>query len=336
MISVSGKNWEEISINKRLVEKIKIDHNFSEIISKLIVERNYSDKEIYSLNNDICFSNPFLENKDFISAVDLLKLHLNKKSKFLVIGDYDVDGCVSTSLIINFLNKFSVNNTFYIPDRVVDGYGANINLIKKLINKEIPDLIIMVDCGSNSKNIINFLNKNKIDTIIIDHHNINHPYPKSNVLINPKKKCDYSKYDYYCSAFLTFLFLDLYIRKNRLKININNQLIYVALATIADVMPLRENNRFILKKIVENFDINKDLFLNTLFKLNNLNKKLDYEDLAYIVAPTINSAGRISNANIVVELLTTSNKMRIKKITNDLFAFNLKRKKIEKIAMKKF
>ncbi len=335
MISVSGKCWEEISVNKRLLDKVKIDNNFSEILSKLIIYRNFSNREIYSIENNVDFTNPFLKNNDFKIAAEILKKNIDNQSKILVIGDYDVDGCISTSLIINFLNKHNINSSYYIPDRLKDGYGASIKLIKKLVKEKFPKLIIMVDCGSNSNNSVEFLKNNKIDSIIIDHHNISKPYPKANIVINPKKECDYRHYDYYCSAFLTYLFLDFYNRKNNSKITIADQLIYVALATLADVMPLRENNRFLLKKIIKRFDINKNLFFKMIFKLNNLNKKLDFDDLSYIIAPTINSAGRISNANNVIKLLTSSNEKNINEITNKLFEFNKKRKIIENIVINK-
>ena len=335
MISVSGKNWEEISLNKRLVQKIKIEHSLSLTTSKLIIDRGFSKREIHSLMNNLELYNPFFKKKDFISAAEILRKHINKRNKILIIGDYDVDGCTSTSLIVNFLNKFNVKNSYYIPDRIKDGYGANLNLIKRLIKDNLPKLVIMVDCGSSSNDTVDFLNKKNINSIIIDHHDINHPYPKSTSLINPKKNCDYKKYDYLCSAFLTYLLIDLYVKKNNLKLNISDQLIYVAIATIADVMPLREENRFVIKDVIENFDLNKNIFLKYLFKLNKINKKLDFDDVGFLIAPSINSAGRIDNANKVVELLTCNDELKIKKITANLFKFNEKRKKIENLIMEK-
>ena len=105
MISVSGKNWEEHYTNKRIVEKIKIDHNLNEIQSKIILSRNYSKEEIYLIKNKIDLKNPFYNVKDFISACELLRRNFKNQSSILVIGDYDVDGCMSTSLFVNFLKK---------------------------------------------------------------------------------------------------------------------------------------------------------------------------------------------------------------------------------------
>ena len=190
MKSVSGKNWEEININKRLVEKIKIEHNLSIIQAKILISRYFSETEIYSIKNEINLTNPFFKNKDFILGCELLKSNIQKKNNILIIGDYDVDGCISTSLMVNFLKKFNVNCNYYIPDRFKDGYGATKKLIKELIKKFSPKLIIFLDCGSSSHQGLDFIKESKISSLIIDHHNIQKPFPKSNVIINPKKKLD--------------------------------------------------------------------------------------------------------------------------------------------------
>ena len=103
MKSISGQNWEELKINNRLLEKKKIDYNLTNIQAKLAISRNFTDEEIYSIKNEVNFGNPFTKTKDFLLACDLLTNHINKKNKILVIGDYDVDGCISTSLMVNFL-----------------------------------------------------------------------------------------------------------------------------------------------------------------------------------------------------------------------------------------
>src|SRR6056300_337525 len=125
MISVSGKNWEEYYTNKRIVEKIKIDHNLDEIQSKIILSRNYTKEEIYLIRNKIDLKNPFYNTKDFISACELLRRNFKNQSNILIIGDYDVDGCMSTSLFVNFLKKKKAKVNYFIPNRFKDGYGAS-------------------------------------------------------------------------------------------------------------------------------------------------------------------------------------------------------------------
>ena len=330
MISVSGKYWEEIKTEKRLLDKVKIDHNLNEFQAKLIIERNFTEEELLSIRNKVTLKNPFFKKKDFLSACELLELHIKKKNRILIIGDYDVDGCLSTVLMVNFLKKNQAKVKYFIPDRFKDGYGASEKLIRKLISSDKPELIIFLDCGSSSYNAIKFINSKNISSLIIDHHNINKPYPSSDVIINPKKICDYNKHDYLCTVFLTYLFIDLYIKKNQLNISIKDDQIYVLIATVADVMPIRGINRFLALNVINNFDVNNNFILSNLFKILKVKKKLELDDLAYLIAPILNSAGRLSNANQIVELFTTqSNDIKIK-ILKKIFELNQKRKLIEK------
>ena len=187
MISVSGKDWEEKKFNKRITDKIKIDNNFSELVARQIVSKNFNADELYLINNNLELKNPFTQKKDFLNAVNLLDNSVQNNEHICIIGDYDVDGCTSTTLIVKLLKKIKASYSYYIPNRFEDGYGSSLNLVKKIIKKK-PNLIIMLDNGSSSTEAINFLNIRKIKSIIIDHHEIYNPYPKSNILINPKKK----------------------------------------------------------------------------------------------------------------------------------------------------
>ena len=186
MISISGKKWIERKINKNSIEKIKQDYKFSYILSKLIISRNFNLSEINAINNNLKVTNVFKNIKDFNESSDLLMKSIQKKEIICVLGDYDVDGSTATSLFVRYFNHIKQPHFYYIPDRKKDGYGATKKLFEKLILKR-PNLVIMVDCGSTSNDAIEFLKKNNIKSIIIDHHEINRPYPKANVIINPKK-----------------------------------------------------------------------------------------------------------------------------------------------------
>ncbi len=329
MISVSGKSWEEIKVSKRIIDKVIIDLDLSVIQSKIIISRNFSNDEIFLLNNKVNYTNPFFKNKDFLSACSLINNAIKSKDRILIIGDYDVDGCVSTSLLVNFFKKFNLDTDYYIPDRLKDGYGANKDLIYKLISLKKTNLIIFVDCGSSAQETINFINKLNVKSLIIDHHNIQKPYPKSNVFLNPKKNLDYNNYDYLCTAYLTYLLIDLYIRLNELKISFKEDLIYVLLASIADVMPLRGINKILAKNVLKDFKVNNNFVIDNLLKISKRKKKIELDDLGYFIAPILNSAGRLDNANQIVELLTTTSKKKIIEISNYIYNLNIKRKSIE-------
>src|SRR6056300_1223754 len=330
MISISGKNWEEEYTNKRLIEKIKIDHGFNDIQSKIILSRNYSSEEIYLIKNKIDLKNPFYNTKDFLLGCEILEKNLKSQSKVLIIGDYDVDGCMSTCILFNFLKQNNAKVNYIIPDRFKDGYGASKNLIIKLIKQFDPNLIIFLDCGSNSYEAIKFIKSKKIQSLIIDHHNVNNPYPDSDVFINPKKRVEYNKFDYVCTTFLTYLFIDCYIRFKKKNFSIQNKLIYVLLATVADVMPIRGINKILSKKILSKFDSNENFIIKNILKYLNIKKKIELYELGYKIAPLINAAGRLSNANQIVELFTTQSKNRVLEILENICKLNDKRKLIER------
>ena len=333
MESVSGKYWEESKINQRVFEKIKSENNFPDIINKLILLRNFNKEEIFTINNKIKLINPFFRIKDFDVSFNTLKETIEKKGKILIIGDYDVDGIVSTALFIKFLKILNYPYDFYIPDRLKDGYGASLKLIKKLIKKK-PNLVIMLDCGSNSNESVELLNMNSINSIIIDHHEIHKPYPKTKNLINPKKECDYENFNYLCSASITFFFIDYFLNKEKLKNDFNQNLIYVLLATVCDIMPLRYINRIIAKNILQNFDFNKNYFFNKLFEISKINRPLNIEDLGFLIGPMINSSGRIGNPNKAVNLLIATENKLVDKLISELIELNKKRKVIEENIIK--
>ena len=199
MISVSGRDWEQNKINKNSVEKLKQDYNFSDIVSKLIISRKFDETELNSINNNLHLNNVFLKNEDFEKSIKIVIDSINSNEKVCILGDYDVDGSAATSLFIRFFESIKHPFFYYIPDREIDGYGASKKLFQKLILKK-PKLVIMVDCGSTSNEAINFLNDNKIKSLIIDHHEINRPFPKANMIINPKKDNGYIQYDYLCAT----------------------------------------------------------------------------------------------------------------------------------------
>ena len=333
MESVSGKYWEESKINQRIFEKIKSENNFPDIINKLILLRSFNKEEIFTINNKIKLINPFFRIKDFDVSFNTLKETIEKKGRILIIGDYDVDGIVSTALFIKFLKILNYPYDFYIPDRLKDGYGASLKLIKKLIKKK-PNLVIMLDCGSNSNESVELLNMNSINSIIIDHHEIHKPYPKTKNLINPKKECDYENFNYLCSASITFFFIDYFLNKEKLKNDFNQNLIYVLLATVCDVMPLRYINRIIAKNILQNFDFNKNYFFNKLFEISKINRPLNIEDLGFLIGPMINSSGRIGNPNKAVNLLIATENKLVDKLISELIELNKKRKNIEENIIK--
>ena len=332
MISVSGKKWEQKKNNKNSIEKLKQDYDFSEILSQLIISRKFDKDEINSIDNDLKLNNIFLRNDDFEKSIELVTNTINNKENICILGDYDVDGSSATALFVRFFQSINHPFFYYIPDREKDGYGASKKLFQKLILKN-PKLVIMVDCGSTSNEAVVFLNDNKIKSLIIDHHEINKPFPTANAIINPKKDNGYIEYDYFCATTLVYFFLDLLSQRIKSKIKISDYLIYVLLATVCDVMPIRKLNRLIAITTLKNFDINKNIAFNTLFNLNNKKNKLNINDLGYLIGPILNAGGRLGKSSYATELLSSDNMNIINIRSNELIKLNNKRKEIETLIL---
>ena len=332
MISVSGKKWVQKKNNKNLIEKLKQDYDFSEILSKLIISRKFDNDEISSIDNDLKINNIFLKNDDFEKSIKLVTNSINNKENICILGDYDVDGSSATALFVRFFKSINHPFFYYIPDRERDGYGASKKLFQKLILKK-PKLIIMVDCGSTSNEAVVFLNENNVKSLIIDHHEINKPYPEANAIINPKKDNGYIEYDYFCATTLVYFFLDFLSQKIKSKIEMSDYLIYVLLATVCDVMPIRKLNRLIAITTLKNFDIKKNIAFNTLFNLNDKKSKLEINDLGYLIGPILNAGGRLGKSSYATELLSSDNIDIVNIRSNELIKLNNKRKEIETLVL---
>ena len=272
MISVSGKTWTQQKVNKNLVEKVKQDYGFSDILSQLIISRKYDLSEIYGIKNKQKITNLFKDDYDYQKASVLLFETIRNNENICILGDYDVDGVCATSILIRYFNHINQKHFFYIPDRVNDGYGPSKKLFKKLLLKK-PKLIIMVDCGSTANEAIDYLNKNNVKSIIIDHHEINKPYPRSNAIINPKKNSSNLEKSFLCATSLTYFFVDFLIKKSRSNFKLSNLLIYVLLATICDVMPLRKINKIIAQNTISDFNLKDNFPLKYIFNQFSLKKK---------------------------------------------------------------
>ena len=326
MISISGKEWKEHKIPKRLIDKYSSDFDISENLSKFYLIRNFNKEDILvkNITNNL---NIFSDSKDFLLGAKMIIDIIRNKKKTLIFGDYDVDGISSITILSSYFKHLGHPFKYVIPDRFIDGYGPNIRLLEKNLDKEI-DNIIFLDCGSNSHNVIDYLKTKKIKSIIVDHHIINNlDIPKSDVLINPTKNNQKLSENNVCAATLTFFLVDLINKKLNSKFRLYDYFIFSLISTICDLMPLRGFNRKILTIGFKN-PVIKNKGLKKLIS-NNLKKKLSYKDIGFNIGPLINSSGRIANANNVVELFLSQNDDEIKKIIDKMINHNEIRKRIE-------
>ena len=326
MISISGKEWKEYKTPKRLIDKYSSDFDISENLSKFYLTRNFNKEDILIREASYNNLNIFSKNKDFLSASEMITDIINNKQKTLIFGDYDVDGISSITILSSFFRYLNHPFKYVIPDRFIDGYGPNIKLLDQNLDKDV-DNIIFLDCGSNSCEVINYLKKKKIKTIIIDHHIINNfDIPKSDIIINPIKNKVQIDDNNVCTATLTFFLVDIINKKINSKFRLNDYFIFCLISTICDVMPLKGFNRKILiigfkKLFIKNKGLKK--------LIGKLKNKLSYQDIGFKIGPLINSSGRMAKANDVVELFLSQDDFKIDNIIDKMNSYNLMRKRIE-------
>tara|TARA_B100000427_G_C15517098_1_gene598666 strand:- start:2967 stop:4760 length:1794 start_codon:yes stop_codon:yes gene_type:complete len=332
--SLLSNYWIKKDIDKRLSLNISQKFSLSDITSNLLASRSIKIDEIkYFLNPTLDFylPNPSIFN-DMENSVNRVFNAIEKKEKIAILGDYDVDGVSSIVLLKKYFEFYGINPFTYIPDRIKEGYGPNKNAID-IIKQEKISLLVMVDCGTNSHEIINYLLEKKIDLIIIDHHKSNEKHSKNICLINPNSILDTSGYGFLCTAGLVYIFLyslnKLIKSKKKKIIDISNYLDLVALATVCDVVPLININRAFVYQGLKILSKRDNLGLKILSDEGQLNKKPDEEDLGFFFGPRINAGGRVGKPNIGEKLLITNEEYEADLLVKQLNTLNYQRKLIE-------
>ena len=326
------KQWNTLNLDNKLTNKLANDLNVSIDISKLLIKRGITDfdsaKDFFRPNLDNTHD-PFLM-KGMGLAVDRLIKAKNSNEKVLIYGDYDVDGTTSVSMMYLFLASQAINCQFYIPDRYEEGYG----LSKKGIDfayKEKISLIITLDCGITAVKQVNYANKKGIDIIICDHHNPGTILPEAHTILNPKQiDCNYPFKDL-CGCGVGFKLISAYYIKNNLNIKETySYLDLLALATVADIVPIIDENRIYTYYGLKKINQNPNKGLDCLIKRSDRMNEIKSSDISFGIAPLINAAGRISHAKNAVKLLIEKDSNHIKKYAEVLYHNNNERRMIEK------
>lgn len=300
-----NKRWEILPIDEKkqiLLEKnLHISSSLAEILTRKNLDENSA--KLFLNPTKIPYHDPFLL-KDMEKACQRLLSALKNKEKICIYGDYDVDGVSSTALLMTIFTKLGFNIDYYLPDRHSEGYGLHIESLQKLIPKY--DLLITVDCGITSLDEVDYA-KDKIDMIITDHHLPREILPDAFAIINPTQThCNYPNKNL-CGVGVAFkLCQGLYQSLNKDIHELENYLDIVALGTIADIVPLVDENRRIVKKGLANI---QNLGIKTLIEICNYDENnINTGHIGFGVAPRLNAAGRLTHASIAVELLLATDK----------------------------
>jgi len=288
------------------------------IISKILVNRDIADPEeakkfLYPALKDL--HNPFLM-KDIDKGVDRVIDAIFKHERIAVFGDYDADGITSVVALIKFFESFPSNITYYIPDRLDEGYGLNRGAIDRL-KKDGVSLIVTVDCGITDVDEVEYAKSIGIDTIILDHHEVPERLPDAVASINPNRTDCHFPFKHLAGVGIVFNFLialrgklrNLGFWYGKQYPNLKEYLDIVALGTIGDIAPLVDENRIFARIGLELIDAGQRVGIRALKEKSNLggNRAADARTVSFQLIPRINAAGRVGSPEDAVRLLLTDN-----------------------------
>lgn len=296
-----------------------------EQVIRIIMSRGYDTEQkisdfLWPEKNEL--QSPFLM-KGMASAVEIINQAISHNKKILIFGDYDVDGISATAIMVKTFKKLGINANYFLPNRYIDGYGLSISVIDKIKEKYNPDLIITVDCGITAVEEVEYAKSLGINIIITDHHEIGESLPNTTI-INTKFEDQQYTFRGLCGTGVAYkLAVALLGEENCIEF-----LPIVAIATIADIVPLTSENRCLVRLGFANMD-KLPQGLKQMFIDNKVSySKPDASDIAFKIAPKLNASGRMGDAVDSLLLYFETNPAKIKTQIAKILEHNTKRQKL--------
>jgi single-stranded-DNA-specific exonuclease len=320
----------------RLAEAIAQSHGLPIMLARVIASRNIAIDQVDA------FLDPRLRDlmpdpstlMDMDKAAHLLAKHLTARNRIAIFGDYDVDGACASALLGEFCKSMDAPFRIHIPDRITEGYGPNIDAIRQLA-ADGAALLVCVDCGTTSHDTLAEAKSLGLDVIVLDHHQAPVELPVIDALVNPNRQDDLSGQGALCAAgvvFLTLVAINRILRETGHAVpDLMPSLDLVALATVADVVPLTGLNRAFVTQGLKIMRQRRRLGLARLMDAGRLNGPVQPYHLGFVLGPRINAGGRIGDAALGSRLLLSEDEEEAARIAAQLDRLNSERQAAEKI-----
>ena len=307
--------------------------NISNVLANLLIQRrvtNFFEAKAYFRPTLETLYDPFLMN-GMHEATQRVIHALTSNEKICVYGDYDVDGTCSAALMYLFLKELGANVQTYIPNRLTEGYGMSIQSVDYL-KEQGTNLIITVDCGITAVDEIDHANSLNIDTIICDHHQPKDKIPNAYAVLDPIKPGDTYPFKHLSGAGVAFKLARAVGERIGKKELPFKYLDLVALAGAADIVPLVDENRVLVREGLELINTNPRPGIAALMKCARMETgNLTAGQIVFTIAPRVNAVGRLGDANRAVELFTTDDPQRATELAQVLEGENIERRKIDEM-----
>ncbi|NNK85055.1 MAG: single-stranded-DNA-specific exonuclease RecJ, partial [Desulfobacterales bacterium] len=311
------KDWKILQPDAPSVKNLCDSLECDPVTATLLINRKIDTPEsaLKFLNpsfNDI--RSPF-SIKDMDIAVRRIYKAIKDSEKILIFGDYDVDGITSTSILFNFLQNTGADTHYYIPHRTKEGYSLQVTHISDYAIPNKFDLIITVDCGASSHEAVKTAQNAGIDVIITDHHIIPVKIPPAYAVVNPKRHDCKVGFDNLAGVGVVFVLIiclrkylrEMHLWQDRPEPNLKNLCDLVALGTLADSVPLVDENRIFTAAGINIIKTgNNRPGIEALLKIGHIKTSyINSEDIAFKLVPRLNASGRMEHGKLSVEILTT-------------------------------
>jgi single-stranded-DNA-specific exonuclease len=327
------KRWVIAKPEPALAETLARELHLALPITQVLVNRGYRTVDAASsfLNPQLRqLGDPF-ELPDMDAAVVRILAAIATKERIVIYGDYDVDGVTSSALLQRVLQAAGATVANFLPQRAEEGYGLSQDGIARCLKEHKPQLLIAVDCGTSSAREIADLQKQGVDTIVLDHHEPPGELPKCVALVNPKRIAG-SALGVLASVGVAFKLAHALLKREKQlaeRIDLREHLDLVAIGTVADIVPLTGENRILVRAGMERLPQTQKIGLRALMEIADVPDKVTTYHVGFRIGPRLNAAGRLADAMAALELLLTNDAARAADLAKLLNEHNAKRQGIE-------
>lgn len=321
---------------KGIGERFGIDQVTARIIrNRDVIGEKAIEKYLHGSRKD--FYSPWLL-KDMEKAVDILQEKIENRNRIRIIGDYDIDGVMSTYILLESLRGLGCDVDMMIPNRITDGYGINEHLIEQAW-QEGRDTIITCDNGISAVTQIRKAKDLGMTVIVTDHHEV--PFedvgggrkeilPPADAIVNPKQKACSYPFAGLCGAVVAMKVMEALYEKMAPEVDLVDKMLpFAGIATIGDVMDLQDENRILVKEGLQRLHHTTNLGLQELIRVNNLEpENISPYHIGFILGPCLNASGRLDTAKRALQLLLADNREEAAVLAGDLKNLNESRKEM--------
>ena len=321
------KKWVIRQADKERASQISEKFNIDPFVAFLMVSRGIVDDidVVNFMTDEFMLSSPF-DMADMDEAVFTVSEAIENGDKICVYGDYDCDGVTSTTLLVDFLRSKGADVCYYIPSRETEGYGLNNSAIDEIARWGV-NLIVTVDNGISAFDEAEHIYELGMSLVVTDHHQLTDgKLPRAEAVVNPHREDNAMDFRDFCGVGVAFKFA-VAMDEDNVEDIVERYIDLVAIGTIADVMPLKEENRAFVRRGLQKLNNNPRKSLAPLIKRNS--NEITSQDIAFQICPRINAMGRMGDAKRAVEFLLCDDAAQAVSACNSLDEENASRQQVE-------